>query len=316
MAAPAFGQVADLPQGGEVASGAASLNYSQPGALVVHQSTDSAIINWSSFDIGAANSVHFDQPGAESATLNRVLGDTPSVLAGALSAPGMVMLVNPNGVSLTESGVVDTGSFVASTLDIADSDFLSGRTTFRRNGRAGVVSNRGAIRVGEGGSVALIGAGVINEGVVEARLGAVAFGAGDLVTLDFAGDGFLSIGIPVSDLEGLTDASGRPLSALITADGAVRADGGRIFLSAAGAQSLMRQAINVPGELIARSVGRDAQGRIVLEAHGGAAVLSGRLDASGGAHDGGDVVINGGAVVQGGVINADGAAGGSVQIAA
>ena len=316
LAAPAFGQVADLPQGGEVASGAASLNYSQPGALVVHQSTDSAIINWSSFDIGAANSVHFDQPGAESATLNRVLGDTPSVLAGALSAPGMVMLVNPNGVSITESGVVDTGSFVASTLDIADSDFLSGRTTFRRNGRAGVVSNRGAIRVSEGGSVALIGAGVINEGVVEARLGAVAFGAGDLVTLDFAGDGFLSIGIPVSDLEGLTDASGRPLSALITADGAVRADGGRIFLSAAGAQSLMRQAINVPGELIARSVGRDAQGRIVLEAHGGAAVLSGRLDASGGAHDGGDVVINGGAVVQGAVISADGAAGGSVQIAA
>ncbi|HRO03934.1 MAG TPA: filamentous hemagglutinin N-terminal domain-containing protein, partial [Terricaulis sp.] len=148
IVAPAFAQSADLPQGGQVSAGAAAIDYSQPGALLVHQETQSAIINWSSFDIGAANSVTFNQPGADSATLNRVLGSTPSTIAGALSAPGMVMLVNPNGVAITSSGVVDAGSFVASTLDIADADFLSGRTTFRRNGRAGAVTNAGVIRAG------------------------------------------------------------------------------------------------------------------------------------------------------------------------
>jgi large exoprotein involved in heme utilization and adhesion len=82
--APAIAQDMALPQGGDVVAGAAVLNYAQPGALVVRQSTNAAVINWSSFDIGAASSVHFDQPGLDSATLNRVLGDTPSVLTGAL----------------------------------------------------------------------------------------------------------------------------------------------------------------------------------------------------------------------------------------
>ncbi|HVV33214.1 MAG TPA: MBG domain-containing protein [Vitreimonas sp.] len=312
MTQPALAQQAPgnaaLPQGGEVAAGSASLDYSQPGNLLVNQTTASSILNWNSFNVGSGNSVTFNQPDSHSATLNRVTGDTASEIAGSIYAPGTVLLVNPNGIAITQGAVVDVGSFVASGVDIADADFLSGTYTFRRDGRSGVVANHGTIRARDGGSVALIGAGVVNDGVIEARLGRVAFGAGDLVTLDFAGDGFLSVGLPVSELSDLVDANGHALSSLIDAGGAVHAEGGRIYLSAEAASSLMMRAINVPGDLIASSVSHDAQGNIVLEAGAGGATVTGNLSA-------GHIDVHGGNVALGGSLNADGVNGGAVNVA-
>jgi hypothetical protein len=37
-----------------------------------------------------------------------VLGSTPSSIAGTINAPGTVLLVNPNGIAITSSGVVKT----------------------------------------------------------------------------------------------------------------------------------------------------------------------------------------------------------------
>ncbi len=67
--------------------------------------------------------------------LNRVTGNTPSTIAGSLTANGQVYLVNPNGIAITTSGMVNTGGgFVASTLGISDADFQSGKRTFTGNG--------------------------------------------------------------------------------------------------------------------------------------------------------------------------------------
>ncbi|WP_454915967.1 two-partner secretion domain-containing protein [Xanthobacter sediminis] len=61
------------------------------------------------------------------ATLNRVLGNVPSGIDGRLTATGSVYLVNPAGVAVGSTGAVATGgSFVASTHDVTDKDFLNG----------------------------------------------------------------------------------------------------------------------------------------------------------------------------------------------
>lgn len=47
--------------------------------------------------------------------------------AGTVNARGTILLVNPNGIMVTASGVINAGSFVASTFEIADKDVLSGK---------------------------------------------------------------------------------------------------------------------------------------------------------------------------------------------
>src|SRR5689334_20485377 len=70
--APALSQT--LPSGGTVTHGAATIGAPQAGTLNINQSSNRAIIDWSSFSVGAGGRVNFNQPGASAATLNRVTG--------------------------------------------------------------------------------------------------------------------------------------------------------------------------------------------------------------------------------------------------
>ena len=251
-----------LPEGGIVTAGDADISTPSANRLLITQRSNKAILNWNSFNIAEGHSVHFSQPDSNSAALNRITGDAPSILAGALTADGRVLLVNPNGIAITETGTIDAGAFVASTLNIADADFLAGKLTFRQERARGVVSNAGRVTASQ--AVAFLGAGVVNEGVVTAKLGRIGYGAGDLITLDFAGDNFLYVALPVETLEGVTDAFGRPLRAVIEAGGTTSAEGGRIILSARAAEHIMMAAVHVPGNLAARTVRQEADGTIRL----------------------------------------------------
>ena len=52
-------------------------------------------------------------------------GAQVSSLDGLLTATGSVYVINPNGVIVGRSGVVNVGgSFVASTLDVSNAEFL------------------------------------------------------------------------------------------------------------------------------------------------------------------------------------------------
>jgi filamentous hemagglutinin family protein len=57
-----------------------------------------SIIDYSSFGIGANETVRFIQPGSKARVLNRITGNTPSRIEGALTANGIVYLVNPAGI--------------------------------------------------------------------------------------------------------------------------------------------------------------------------------------------------------------------------
>jgi len=120
MSAVAFGCSASaalaqtLPTGGQVQAGTATIASGGAGKLQVSQASGKAIIDWQSFSIGAGGEVRIDNGAG--ATLNRVTGQSLSAIDGVLSATGSVYLLNPNGVVIGKSGVVNTGgNFLAST---------------------------------------------------------------------------------------------------------------------------------------------------------------------------------------------------------
>src|SRR5580700_2892497 len=299
-----------LPTGGTVTTGTATIVQPNATTLNINQSTNQAIINWNTFSVGSGDTVNFNQPSAASSTLNRVLGSTPSWIAGTINAPGTVLLINPNGIEITKSGVVNTGSFVASTLNITDSNYLSGLYKFTGNGGSAGVINNGRINTADGGFAALLGGQVSNNGIISARLGKVALGAGEEATLDLSGDGFLSVGVPSTELGKLVNANG----ALVSNRGKIIADGGTVFLSAATAANILRNAVNIPGSIRTNSVGKH-DGRIVINGGGGSVSITGKLAANGGKkHDGGSIAVTGNNISVTGTLSANGATGGTISV--
>ncbi len=305
-----------LPTGGSVASGSATISQPSSTQLDITQSSDTAIVNWDGFSVGSGSTVNIHQPRQQSAILNRVTGDTTSQIHGQLNANGQVFLVNPNGIFIGPNGHVNTGGFVASTLAISDDDFLNGRYRFEGNGNSASVENAGTISIVPGGYAALIGGKVSNSGVIRVPLGKVGLGAGEQVTLDVSGDGFLQVAVP-------SDSDDATMEALVTNSGRIEAEGGLVHLKAASARDAARQVINMSGVIEAKSVG-GVSGAVVLGGSGGAVRISGTIDTSARetivetslrprvrAQDGGTITITGEAIaLAGATLSADGAGGG------
>ncbi|MFG6430456.1 YDG domain-containing protein [Roseateles sp. LYH14W] len=302
-----------LPQGGVVTQGQAQLQ--QSGArLDVNQTTGKAAINWQSFDIGAQAQVNFKQPDAKSVALNRVVGSDVSQIFGKLTSNGQVMLVNPNGIVFGKGAQVDVGGLVASTLHLADEDFMAGRSRFTRGAVAGAVVNQGSLSAAAAGYVALLAPEVRNEGVISARLGTVALAGGDAVTLNFDGAQLLGVKVEAATIQTLIDNRQ-----------AIVADGGQVILAAGAARQLQQQAV-AGGSSAARMVEQDGVVRLVnnsgsISAQGGSVQLSGgNLDLGGSiaARDGGRISVQGDYVGQSGKLDVSSTqgAGGAVKIQA
>ena len=90
----------------------------------------------------AGEHTRFLQQSASSAVLNRVVGTDASSILGTLSSNGRVFLVNPHGIVFGAGARIDTAGFIASTLNITDSDFLQGKLKFEGGGM-GVLRNEG-----------------------------------------------------------------------------------------------------------------------------------------------------------------------------
>ena len=300
-----------LPQGGSVASGQVRIGTPSGNSLTISQTSSRAVVDWNSFSVGTGASVNFAQPNAGSAILNRVTGTTLSTIAGRITANGQVFLVNPNGIAITPTGSVQVGGgFVASTLDISNADFNAGNLNFSGRGASGAVSNAGTISAAPGSFVGLIGGSVTNSGTISVPLGKVGLGAGERVTLNPSGDGFLQVALP----SGATTAKGQ---ALIDVSGRIKTAGGSVEIKAVTARQAVRDVVNISGTISARTVsGR--RGRIVLDGgDGGEVVVSGRLAADGGkTGKAGTIVVTADKVTLTSTakISADGAVGGTVLV--
>src|SRR6266516_2437182 len=279
------------PEGGTVVGGAATIQGQGGPAVTVNQSSSSAIINWNTFNIGTKESVRFNQPGSSSVALNRVTGGLgPSEILGTLTANGRVFVINRDGILFGPGAVINTAGFLASTNDIKNSDFMAGRYNFNIPGRPDAsIVNQGRITASSGGFAALVAPGVRNSGTITATLGTVALASGNSFTLDMYGDKLVTLAVNDQIASKVIDvATGRPLKSLVSNEGKIRANGGRVELTAAAARAVVDSVINTSGVIKANSIGR-RNGMIVLSA---ATSASKPADASGRA-GGGKVLIGG-----------------------
>lgn len=238
-----------LPTDGHVVAGSGSI-ATDGSTMTVTQSTARMAIDWQSFSIGAGNTVNFVQPSASAVALNRVIGSDVSVIQGALRANGQVFLINPNGVLFSPTAQVNTAGIVASTLNLSNSDFMAGNYRFA-GGSSNAIVNQGNITVAPGGTAAMIAAKITNTGRIEAPQGQVLLAAGSKVTLDLGGPVKLEVE------QGAIDA-------LISQGGAIKADGGLVYLTAKAAGDLASTVINHTGITEAQTLTTGEQGQIYL----------------------------------------------------
>ena len=76
-----------LPVGGQVVAGSASISQSN-ASMTITQSSNRAAIDWQSFNLGSQAQVTFAQPSSSSVTLNRVLDSNPSQIFGRINEIG------------------------------------------------------------------------------------------------------------------------------------------------------------------------------------------------------------------------------------
>ncbi|SDU13592.1 filamentous hemagglutinin family N-terminal domain-containing protein [Verrucomicrobium sp. GAS474] len=313
------------PTGADVVSGTASISSNGNTLNIVN--SNGAIINWGSFSIGAGETTNFLQPSSASSVLNRVVGSNLSEIYGTLSSNGKVFLINPNGVMIGSTGIINTAGFLASTLDVSNADFLanngSGTMHFTGNGGAGI-TNYGTIKA-LGGNVVLMAERVTNAGTISAT--ATASGKGGNVVLGGGTDVYLTTtqndgayiratgkgqiinsGTIDAVSARLQAAGGNEYALAINNTGTIKATGvvrrgGHVYLLSPDST------ISNSGSIIAKKV--DGSGGKIL-ASGGTALNSGILDASASSGKGGKVTMQGNyvALYDGGSIYVSGPSGG------
>ncbi len=244
--APAF---AELPTGYSTASGSAT--FSNDGTTLTIHASNRAIINYSSFNIGARNTVNIFSP----LSLHRVTGGNPSQILGALNSDGKVFLVNPSGIFFGPGASVNVQGLVASTLDIKNDDFLAGKYTFQTAGSlpAGAIVNYGKLNGAE--SIALIGGAIQNAGQIQAPQ--VQLAVGDQVTYQVNPD--VSIRLTV-DKALQQKVSG--YQAAIRNSGDI--EGEQVHLQARLAQSFYDATVNNSGVIRAQGFSQTKAGEIVI----------------------------------------------------
>jgi filamentous hemagglutinin family protein len=291
-----------LPTGEQVVAGQADVSTPNAGQMQINQASQKAAINWQGFSINPNEAVNIQQPNAQAALLNRVVGQDASQIQGQLNANGQVYLVNPNGVLFSKTAQVDVGGLIATTHEISNQDFINGNNHFTQNGATGLVENHGTINVKDGGVVALIGEKVTNTGTINTLKGTTALAAGKTVDLDFQGDGLVAVKV--------TEAA---LNAQINNQGAIQADGRRVVMSTKAANQLLDTVINQNGIVKARGL-IERNGEIVLDGgDNGAVKVSGTLSTDG-QNTGGAIKVTGKTVQlnNSATVTASGEAGGGV----
>ncbi len=171
------------PAGGSVTDGSGVIDYFQR-ATRIQQSSDQLAIDWDSFDIGDNHRVVFYQPDSQSVAFNRVLSNDPTRIYGELTANGRVVITSPGGIAIGKNASVNVGGLVASSLMLPTAGVPDSVWTFDAGANSGAVINLADIMVTSGGDVALLGAAVANDGVIQIDQGSVTLASASQATID------------------------------------------------------------------------------------------------------------------------------------
>jgi hypothetical protein len=152
------------------------------GAMTITTTATNAVINWGNFSDGTApggllNSADTITFAGSSAVLNNITGGIPTVLGGNLNSTGKLFFLNPAGIIVGGSTIVNAAAFYASTV----SD-ISAANYFVTYGTLGVFngvtplstsqsSTQGIIYVQSGAQINALGAGQGTVGLASSYAG-------------------------------------------------------------------------------------------------------------------------------------------------
>src|SRR5574337_2139440 len=306
----AFGTdaLAGGPTGGVVVGGSGSI-LQGGNETVINQISQRLALNWETFNLKSNESVLFNQPGRSAVALNRILDENPSQIFGKINSNGQVFLINTHGIIFGATAQMNVGGLMASTLDLTPKDFLAGNYSLNAVGAGAGIVNHGLIQAASGGSVALVGGSVVNDGVILANYGSIHLDGADKAVLDFDGNGLINVQI-TGALQRRFDTE----QSAVANQGTLQSASGTVVLQASAAKDLFTNLVNNAGVIDAHGISTDG-GVVRPVGSGGNAVSSGRIDASG-VH-GGDVQVlsDHNVGITGGRVDASGRdGGGSIRV--
>src|SRR5574337_656815 len=305
----AFGTdaLAGGPTGGVVVGGSGSI-LQGGNETVINQISQRLALNWETFNLKSNESVLFNQPGRSAVALNRILDQNPSQIFGKINSNGQVFLINTHGIIFGATAQMNVGGLLASTLDLTPNDFLAGHYNLNASGVGAGIVNHGLIQAASGGSVALVGGSVLNDGLIFANYGKINLDGADHAVLDFDGNGLINIQI-TGELKQRLDQR----EAAVTNKGTLRAEDGTVVLQASATKDLFTNLVNNTGIVDASGISTDG-GVVRLVGNGGNVESSGSINVSG-VHGGTVQLLSDRNVGVTGTIDASGdLGGGSIQV--
>ncbi len=136
-----------LPTNGNVVGGNVNATIISDGiTTTIDQKSEVVTIEWDSFNINVDQTVDFQQPGTSSIAINKIGGGSASEIFGKITSNGQVFLSNPNGFLFGAGSSINTGSFLATTSNMAlsSNDDGSHELTLDTPTDAGIIFNAGS----------------------------------------------------------------------------------------------------------------------------------------------------------------------------
>ncbi|MEC8665239.1 MAG: right-handed parallel beta-helix repeat-containing protein [Pseudomonadota bacterium] len=274
-------------------------NTSTPSSTVTDiDLTQSSAVGRGDLDIAASDTVNVNMQQVTDRFIAIDTENDPTYILGKLNSNGRLFILDENGVIFGEGSILNVGGIVASTGELMnEADVLAGGKVVLGNFAVdSSVVNHGMINVAEAGLAAFVAPTVVNNGVINAKMGKVVLASGETVTVDMYGDGLFEIAVEGELADTFIEN---------TEKGVINADGGTVQMTASAAKGVVDTVINMDGVVSATSVTQKG-GKIVLNGGGGKVEVAGRVEADG-KTGGGEVVVKGNAVdvKESAVISAD-----------
>jgi len=230
----------------QVSGRQASVQTVSPMTLPLGQTSGATILNWNSFSFVTNEAVSLIQPSEYSIALNRIIGWDQSVVLGQLPSESQSVLINPHGNLPGKPVQINTGEFLATTLQLHTETPQGDRGGSERNPLKGLkaVVNSSTGHVSEHGYVALMAPGIETEGVIIANVAPAQSDSEQKVSLDLMSDGLIRYAISQRSLSQITGLDGKALVNAASNRGSTEAAGGQVILSARSAGDILSAVVN------------------------------------------------------------------------
>jgi hypothetical protein len=190
------------------------------------------ILNQMSLSLVIDQTTRLLGPGERPIALHRIVGMDKSVAMSQLSQDNRLVLINPHRVLFDRFGFVDTGEYLATTLNLHGN----------REAKAAIAA--GTVHISDHGYVALTTPGVTSEGVIIAGVSTAASDPQQKILLDLMSDGLIRYAVGQNELGRLTGVDGATVANASSEAESHRAGPGQMLINARSAADIQRSVVN------------------------------------------------------------------------